>query len=527
MITRVAATLCLLSLFACQKSPSNESEEEERPNIVIIMADDMGYTDLGCFGSEINTPNINRLANDGLIMTQFYNTGRCCPTRASLLTGLYQHQAGIGHMVGDMGRPAYQGYLNQQSVTIAEVLKQAGYNTMMTGKWHVGSRPEHWPLKRGFDRFYGAPTGGGMYYYPFNGRKGRFIALDSTQIELDSANFYSTVAFNDYAVRFLEEQRNVADPFFLYVAHIAPHFPLMAPDSAIVKYRGKYRAGFEKIRQDRFQRAQELGIIPEEQTKSPPDSLVWVWDNLTPAQQDTMDLKMAIYAAQIDIMDQGIGDIINKLEDMGELDNTVIMFLSDNGATREYIDRNSSPADTAAIGTRFSWASYTASWANASNVPFRLYKSWVHEGGIATPFIVHYPQKIKQPRIDRQVGHVVDLMATCADLAQANYPQQYQDQEIQPTEGISLVPVIQGGSISRTQPLFWEHMGNRAIRDGDWKLAAPGPNKDWELYNMAEDRSETQNLADQYPERTEELAQKWQTWADRVGVVPWDELANH
>lgn len=521
---RVATALYLLSLLACQSV--SEPDEEARPNIIIIMADDMGYTDLGCFGSEINTPNIDRLANNGLIMTQFYNTGRCCPTRASLLTGLYQHQAGIGYMVRDMGRPAYQGYLNQRCVTIAEVLKEAGYSTLMTGKWHVGSAREYWPLQRGFDRFYGIPQGGGMYYYPFNNRKGRFVVLDSTQVELDSANFYSTVAFNEYAVRFLEEQRNSPNPFFLYVAHIAPHFPLMAPDSAIAKYRGKYRAGFEEIRQNRYQKAQELGIIPEELAISPPDSLVWEWENLTPAQQDTMDLKMAVYAAQVDIMDQGIGDIINKLEELGELENTVIMFLSDNGATREYIDRTSSPADTAAIGTRFSWASYTASWANVSNVPFRLYKSWVHEGGIATPFVLHYPRQIKQQRIDRQVGHVIDLMATCADLAQTDYPQQYQNQKIKPTEGISLVPVIQGDFINRSQPLFWEHMGNRAIRDEDWKLTAPGPNEAWELYNIATDRSETQNLAEQYPEKAEELAQKWQNWADRVGVVAWEELTN-
>jgi len=526
MTVRLLCFLWAVSLLGCQSAPVSESGEDKRPNIVIIMADDMGYTDLGCFGSEINTPNIDRLADNGLVMTQFYNTGRCCPTRASLLTGLYQHQAGIGHMVGNLGRPAYQGYLNQQSVTIAEVLKEAGYTTLMTGKWHVGSHPEHWPLKRGFDRFYGVPQGGGMYYYPFNNRVGRFVTLDSSQVALDSANFYTTTAFNDYAVKFLEEQRNAPNPFFLYVAHIAPHFPLHAPDSAIAKYRGKYRAGFEKIRQDRYLRAQELGIIPEGLTKSQPDSLVWMWDNLPPAQQDTMDLKMAVYAAQVDIMDQGIGDIINTLEEMGELDNTVIMFLSDNGATREYIDRNPSPADTAAIGTRFSWASYTASWANASNVPFRLYKSWVHEGGISTPFIVHYPNQIKQRRINRQVGHVIDLMATCTDLAQAEYPQQYQNQRIKPTEGISLLPIMQGDSVERNQPLFWEHMGNRAIRDGNWKLAAPGPTKAWELYNMAEDRSETQNLANQHPERTQDLAQKWQDWADRVGVVSWEELSN-
>ncbi|MEM6843076.1 MAG: arylsulfatase [Bacteroidota bacterium] len=525
MITRLTFLSLWLGLLACQELPT--LKEDNRPNIVIIMADDMGYADLGCFGSEINTPNIDRLANNGLIMTQFYNAGRCCPTRASLLTGLYQHQVGIGHMVGNMGRPAYQGYLNNQCVTIAEVLKEAGYSTLMTGKWHVGSARTQWPHRRGFDRFYGVPRGGGMYYYPFIQRGRRDVVLDSTEVKPDSVSFYSTIAFNEYAVKFLEEQRNSPNPFFLYVAHIAPHFPLMAPDSAVAKYRGKYRAGFEQIRRQRYQKAQELGIIPEGLRMSQPDSLVWQWDRLTPAQQDTMDLKMAVYAAQVDIMDQGIGDIINKLEDLGELDNTAIIFLSDNGATREYIDQNPSPADTAAIGTRFSWTSYTASWANASNVPFRLYKSWVHEGGIATPFIIHYPQQIKQHRIDRQVGHIIDLMATCTDLAQTEYPQQYQNQKILPTEGISLVPIIQGDSVNRTQPLFWEHIGNRAIRDSDWKLAAPGPNQDWELYNIVTDRSETQNLAGQYPEKATELAQKWQNWADRVGVVAWEELTSH
>jgi arylsulfatase len=484
------------------------------------MADDMGYSDLSCFGSGIQTPNIDALASHGLVMTQFYNSGRCCPSRASLLTGVYQHEAGIGDMTSNRGVPSYQGYLNKRVVTIAELLKKGNYHTMISGKWHVGSHKDHWPLQRGFDRFFGFPLGGGIYFYPF--RPGGLMVLDSSRIQQDDELFYSTDAINDYACAFLDEAEEMNKPFFLYIAHIAPHFPLQAWPEDIAKYRGKFLDGFAKNRRLRYQRMQDLHYLNDHIKLSTPDQLVLDWDGLTEIEKDSFDLRMSIYAAQLDRLDQGLGRIFAKIKEMGQWENTLIMFLSDNGASPE--DPRGWLTNNGALGDPGCQQGYLRSWANVSNTPFRLYKHWVHEGGISTPFIAHWPAMIEVPKMDNQVGHIMDIMATCLDIAGLAYPETWNGKEIVPLKGKSLVPVFQGNQRKGHNALFWEHEGNRAVRIGDWKLVSKYPEDSWELYDLSSDRSEIEDLSFQYPEKVDSMRSAYDSWAKRSGVVPWKEL---
>jgi arylsulfatase len=524
---RLLILLLLIQMAGCARKPAVVSAPPapEKPNIIIIMADDMGFSDLGCFGSEIHTPNIDRLANRGLIMTQFYNTSRCCPSRAALLTGVYQHQAGIGRMTADQGLPAYRGFLNDRVVTIAEVLKASGYHTMMTGKWHVGSEPAHWPHRRGFDRFYGSPRGGGVYFHPFF-QDHRPVVLDSSIIQPDSM-FYSTDAFNDYAVQFIDEQKDSGQPFFLYVAHIAPHFPLQAWERDIARYRGKYAEGFEVTRHMRFREMKALGLLSNGLELSPADEGIVPWDQLSDGQKDTLDLKMAIYAAQIERMDMGIGDIIDKLLELQIMEHTAIFFLSDNGASHERVHRTPRGRD-GKLGSRDSFVSVGRSWANVSNTPFRMYKHWVHEGGISTPMIFHYPALLRGPLRTDYPGHIMDIMPTCLELADAKHPAQYSGSPFLPLQGESLLPAFEGKAEARNKPLFWEHMGNRAVRNGSWKLVSKYENGKvgkWELYNIDQDRTELKDLSATNPDIVQQLSGLYEQWATNVGVVLPHELS--
>ena len=489
----------------------------DRPNIVLIMADDMGFSDIGCYGGEIETPNLDRLAGNGLRFTQFYNTARCCPTRASLLTGLYSHQAGIGHMVGNKGYPAYQGYLNDRCVTIAEALKPAGYQTLMTGKWHVGNKRGHWPLDRGFDRFYGSNTSTGSYFAIHDDSYDRRLILDDREIEPPD-EWYATDAYTDYAIDFVEEASRREDPFFLYLAYTAPHWPLHALPEDIAKYRGKYRKGWDALRRERHKRMIEMGIVEEDWPLSPRGGRAW--DSLSDEKKDEMDLRMAVYAAMIDRMDRNIGKLVESLEERGILDNTLILFLADNGGCAEGglwgFQRGDEP-----IGSPQSYASYGLCWANASDTPFRRYKKWTHEGGIATPLIAHWPGVIRQRgELCRQVGHVIDLMPTCCEVAGAEYPGRHDGHEIVPVEGRSLVPVFQGRMREPHEALFWEHQGNRAVRQGKWKLVSEHADA-WELYDLEADRTEMHDLAAERPEKVRELKNLYKAWAARCGVRPW------
>jgi len=492
-----------------------------RPNFVLILADDMGFSDLGCYGSEIATPHLDGLARDGVRFTHFYSAARCCPSRASLLTGLYPHQAGMGGMV-TRGETApeegpYQGYLNRSCVTLAEVLKGAGYRTYMSGKWHVGERPEHWPRQRGFDRYYGLISGASSYWGILEQeRDRRAFALDDARLLPEGDRFYMTDAFTDYAVTWLDEHAGREEPFLLYLAYTAPHWPLHAWPEDIAKYRGKYARGWDALREERYARLVNLGIIDPRWKLSPRDPDVPAWEEAdNPAD---WDLRMAVYAAMVDRLDQGVGRVLEALRRLGQEENTLVMFLSDNGGCHESVEGRNLNTPGTEPGEPGSFVAYRRPWANASNTPFRLFKHWVHEGGIATPFIARWPGGIaRKDALEHQVGHITDIMATCLDLAGAAYPDTFNGQAITPCEGRSLAPVFRGEQREPHERLYWEHMGNRAVREGDWKLVA-ARDGDWALYNLAEDRTELNDLSKAMPERAQALFQAWDAWADRVGA---------
>lgn len=499
----------------------------ERPNIVVIMTDDMGFSDLGCFGSEIQTPNLDRLAGDGLRFTQFYNTGRCCPTRASLLTGLYAHQAGMGGMTADEGpaRPGYRGRLMDRCVTIAEVLKPAGYRTIQTGKWHVGDKQKSWwPLGRGFERCFGSPAGGGFYFRPSAFKQPRQVVRGNTVV-FDQQNdppqgWYTTDAYTDEGIEYVKESIADQKPFFWYLAYNAPHFPLKAKPADIKKYRGKYIGGWDQLRRERHRRLVELGIIDASWKLSERAAKVPAWNDLPAEQKDKQDLRMATYAAMIDCIDQNVGKVISELERLGVYKNTLILFLHDNGGCSEggTLGKNSG---TGECGTADSFAYYGQCWANASNTPFRKFKKYIHEGGIATPLIAHWPLGI-DPNLNgtfvRQPTHVIDLMATCVDVGKASYPRVFADKKIIPLEGKSLQPFFRGQPVQRDEALYFEHMGNRGVRDGKWKLVA-FKGREWELYDLEKDRTELNDLAKQEPAIVEGLAAKYERWAERCFVT--------
>lgn len=509
----------------------NEIIAATKPNIILILADDMGFSDIGCFGSEISTPNLDKLAQKGVRFTQFYSAARCCPTRASLLTGLYQHQAGIGDMVNDLGYPSYQGYLNNSSITLAEALKLNGYNTYMSGKWHVGSRTEALPRQRGFDRFFGLVDGAGSYFrrepYRINQNAPHWM-IDDTDYDPPTEGFYMTNAIADYALQFLDEEKTKEEPFFMYMAFTAPHWPLHALPADIAKYRGKYIKGWDVLRRERFERMKKMGLLEQSVKLSERDERVSEWNSLTVDEQKMWDLRMAVYAAMIDNLDQNIGRVLNKLHIMGELENTLIIFLSDNGGCHEEIKNKGNYLPTSAeTGTADSFDSYEYPWANVSNTPFRMHKHWVHEGGISTPFIAFLPEKIKAGQLVKQPGHIIDIMPTLLDFAGGKYPEVFKNNLLTPLEGVSLSGLFSEGKLQRNNSLFWEHEGNRAVREGDWKLVSKYNNQmkkfeDWELYNLKIDRSETNDLSFENVELKLKMITEYENWAKRVGVVPRD-----
>lgn len=529
---------CLLlwvSLFACTvaaespslaeasayaKGPADKSEG--RPNIVLIMADDMGYSDLGCYGSDIPTPHLDRLAENGLRFTRFYNSARCCPTRAALMTGLYPHQTGIGWMTAaNLGFKGYTGDLNTDCRTMAECLKDAGYATYLSGKWHltyskhVGPKGPKgtWPRQRGFDRFYGMLQGGGSYYTPR-------LTLDNEPLSPDE-DYYLTDGITDYACRFLDEhfEKNDASPFFLYLAHYAPHVPLHARPDDIAKYRGSFKAGWDVMREEKHRRMIEMGIVDSGVTLPEKGKATRDWNKLSDEEREGMALRMAIYAAQVDVMDRGIGEVIQTLKKHKAFENTLVLFLSDNGASSAYSGRNDRNLEH--YGARTSNLGYGPSWAEYSNVPFRLYKMWAHEGGIASPLIAHWPKGISgKGEMVTQLSHVTDLMPTLLELAGASY-QPEEGRTFPDLVGQSLVPTFAGKAYERG-PIFWEHKGNRALRKGKWKLVADGINGAWELYDMEADRSELNNLSKEHPEIVEEMSQAWDETAKATHVYPLD-----
>jgi arylsulfatase len=515
-----ALVLVAASAVPVAKGERTTSTSQKRPNIIVIMADDMGYSDLGCYGSEIRTPNLDRLAREGLRFTRFYNAARCCPTRASLLTGLYPHQAGIGHMVSSHGPkfPGYQGYLNDRCVTIAEALRQGGYQTLMAGKWHVGEERPHWPVDRGFDHSFSLISGASNYFRLDNNRS---MAIDDQAYQPPREGFYMTDAFSKNAVALIAQAAKKSEPFFLYLPFTSPHWPLHALPEDIARYRGKYREGWDALRKARHARMIEMGIVDPKWDLSPKDPKAPEWDRLPEARRDDLDLRMAVYAAQIDRMDQGIGHVLAKLDELKISDSTLILFLADNGGCAEEIDRG---VQGAPAGEADSFLSYGLPWANASNTPFRRYKHWTHEGGISTPLIARWPSVIqKKGELTAQVGHLIDILPTCLDAAGVPYPESFNGHEIRPTEGKSLRPIFEGRIRDPHPAIFWEHEGNRAVRQGSWKLVARYK-EPWELYNMEEDRTELHNLAEANPDKVAELSALYDAWAARADVRPWEEV---
>jgi arylsulfatase A-like enzyme len=531
-VLAMASESCLGSVPGASETGSFGSGQS-KPDIVIIMADDLGFSDLGSYGGEIQTPNLDKLAENGLRFTQFYNAARCVPTRGSLLTGLYPHQAGLGRMINPGEDPGYRGRLMERGVTMAEVLRETGYQTFLSGKWHVThfDYDDHeasfhrgsWPLQRGFDRFFGYLSGAGSYYEMNSLMKGEtFIPSEPESSERDQ--FYLTEEINDYAVRFIREAEKDR-PLYLHLMHFAPHWPLHALPGDIEKYRGVYDAGWDEIRSRRLRHMVELGILDESWELTPRDERIPAWEEADNKEWEAH--RMAVYAAMVDNMDRGIGRVLEALRERGRFDNTFILFLSDNGASDEeiggidtrhgYFERGGTRPDVMPGGPD-TYASYGPEWAHVSNTPFRLYKKWSHEGGIATPLIAHWPDKITDAgALRHEPGHIIDIMATVVDISGARYPEQYNGHEILPMEGVSLVPAFENRPLERETPLFFEHLGHRAVRDGKWKLVSER-GKPWELYDMEADRSELNNLADKYPERAAELKNKWEEWADRAMV---------
>lgn len=517
------------------------------PNILLILNDDMGYSDIGCYGGEVETPNLDRLAQQGLRFTQFYNTARCSPSRASLLTGLHPHQTGIGILTYDSGPEGYAGNLNERCATIAEVLKTAGYRSYLSGKWHVSSSltqpTDSWPLQRGFDKFYGTIIGAGSFYDPNTLTRGN----DNVEHEARQPGFFYTDAISDEAVGFLRnhEASHGDQPFFEYVAYTAPHWPLHAHDEDIAKYKGRFDAGWDQLREERLERLVQSGLLDERWKLSGRDPSQPAWGEAE--HKAWLTRCMEVYAAQIDRMDQGIGRILDELERQGKIDNTLIIFLADNGACAEDIPEDVTidelvhklmiarreTRDGSVVhfgnnpelmpGPENTYQSYGKAWANMSNTPFRLYKHWIHEGGISTPLIMHWPQGIDQPGgIRHAPGYLPDIMATILDITGVPYPSSVNDREILPLEGHSLRSAFEADQIERP-PMFWEHEGNAAVRIGQWKLVRQYPDP-WELYNLEDDRTELHDLAPQYPEKVGEMEQKYEQWAARCGVLPREHV---
>ena len=545
-----------IALHGCASTPQPGSRAA-RANIVLIMADDMGYSDIGCYGSEIRTPTLNKLAASGLRFTHFYNTARCCPTRASLMTGLYPHQTGIGHMTGDKGRKGYRGDLNKNCVTIAQVLKGAGYSTYMSGKWHVTKHiapegPKHnWPRQRGFDKFYGTIFGAGSFYDPSTLTRDNTMISPLNDPEYQPKDYYYTDAISDNAIKFISGH-DPSNPFFLYVAYTAAHWPMHARKKDIEKYKGRYDKGWDALRAERHKKMLELGVVEEHWPMSPPDNDGW--ENTKNKEWYTR--RMEVYAAMVEVMDRGIGRIVAELKRTGQFENTLILYLQDNGGCAEELDsekpmspdpsekielkpmtreelqvhmrppvtRDGRPVKTGygvMPGPDDTYVAYGRQWANVSDTPFRLYKHYVHEGGIATPLIAHWPARIKDKgELRHQPGHLVDIMTTCVDVAKAKYPSECSGEPIVPMEGKGLLGAFDNKPIQR-EAIYWEHEGNRAVRQGKWKLVARSRRGQWELYDMEKDRTELNNLAEVHPWIAKELAQLWTNYAKRTNVLPW------
>ncbi len=519
-------TFWIIGLFRLSSEP---------PNVIIILVDDMGYSDIGCYGAEIKTPVLDRLASEGVRFSQFYNAAKCCPSRAAFLTGVYPHQAGMGSMTDTYYPiPEYQGYLNRETVTLAEVLGNEEYSTYISGKWHVGTQRGKWPVDRGFDRSFAFIHGAGSFF-DFEPYRSADWPLDKEvhlvegdEIINDRApKGYATDIYTDEAIRFIQEH-SVDNPFFLYLAYTAPHWPMHALPEDIQKYEGMYDAGWDSIRYARFQKLKKQGLIPEDSKLPIKDPRLREWEDLTDAERARESRLMEVYAAMIDRVDQNVGRLLETLEAEGHSDNTVIFFLSDNGAATagnlslgKFIDDRFDPE--ALPGTPDSFTGYGRDWASVSNTPFSGNKGMIHEGGIATPFIAWYPREFKAGQIVRQVGHITDLMPTICELAGVEYPNKFNGYKIKPYQGISLVQALQGKASPRDRPLFFEHTGNRGYIADGWKLVARNE-QPWELYRLDQDRAESNDLSASHSDQLKDMKAIYRDWETENRILPWSEV---
>jgi arylsulfatase A-like enzyme len=552
MMKKLVVIACAM---ICLAATAQNKRRDTRPNIVVILADDLGYSDLGCYGGEVSTPNLDYLAANGTRFRRFYNTSRCCPTRASLLTGMYNHAAGIGEMTTDRNAEGYRGYLTKNTVTIAEVLKDAGYHTGMSGKWHVSntieqsnaqaqlrwlnhkedhplfSPLEQYPINRGFEKYFGNIWGVVDFFDPFS------LVSGSEPVRNVPQGYYHTNAINDSAVAQIESFSKDDKPFFLYVAETAPHWPLQALPEDIKKYENTYQAGWDAVRKARYERMVKMKLIDPLKTKlSDRAGSELSWQQNPDKEWDAR--AMAVHAAMIDRMDQGIGKIIQALKKAGRLENTLIVFLSDNGASPEnamqYGPGFDRPGETRTgekifypvkkevmPGPQTTFSSIGQRWANVSNTPYQYAKAESYEGGVRTPMIAFWPSGLKTPKggFTDATGHVMDFMATFIELARTKYPTNYKGNVIMPMQGVSLVPAFRSVKARGHALLCNEHFGARYVREGEWKMVSKR-NEDWHLFNIDADESEINDLAATHPEIVKRLDQLWQKWALANHVLP-------
>ncbi|MDZ8117476.1 arylsulfatase [Pontiella agarivorans] len=473
----------------------------ERPNIILILADDMGYSDIGCYGGEIETPNIDRLAEEGMRFRNFYNNSKCTTTRASLMSGRYPNR-GKG------------GLLPQDCLTLPEAMKMAGYRTILSGKWHLGHRKGSLPIDRGFDESYGLFDGCSSFFYPTDPDKPnfgmRYFGHNEKRIIEFPDHFYATDAFTDHALEEIKKSIEAQQPYFLHLAYTAPHYPLHALPEDIAKYKGRYSKGWKVLREERYQRMIELGVIDSLVQLSPLDPKTEIWTGDAHYQR-----LMEIHAAMVDRMDQQIGRVLKLLDETGTAENTLIFFLSDNGASREW--HNYDCVEQAEIGARGSYRSIGLNWANAANTPFRKFKLYGHEGGMCTPCVVRWPVTVPAGSWTDAVGHIIDFQPTFMTVAGLD-PVEDIPVEKKPLDGETLVSVLQGEERNRDKPVFMEFAGNRAMLDGNWKIAYAKELKRWELFNLSEDRTELNDLSEAYPERLLHMSTQWNAWARNSGI---------
>ncbi len=501
----LAFLACLSMKAVAWERPKAESGTEVRPNILLIMADDMGFSDIGCYGGEVQTPHLDRMAKEGVRFTHFYNNAKCTTTRASLLSGMY---------------PRNQGNSIPLDIpTIGETMRAAGYQTALSGKWHLGSRSPQRPIDRGFDEYYGLMDGCCNFFNPAQpdpeakGNKVRVFGHNDQLIKEFPKDFYSTDAFASHAIETIKQFHSVGKPFFLHLAFTSPHYPLHARPEDIQKYRGKYKMGWEELRRQRHARQLQLGILDPKWKLSLTDSASYDWSH---ANQDWEDHRMATYAAMIDRMDYNIGRVLETLQLLGIDENTIVMFLSDNGGcTEEPGGRD----DTQEPGIVSTYTAVGPAWGWAQNTPFRRYKSWVNEGGISTPLIVRWPGKIPASTMTHEVGHIIDVLPTCLEVSHSEPMQEIRGKTVAPMEGKSLLPLFMNQTRAGHEQLYWEWSGNCAVREGRWKLVWDSLNKPraWQLFDMQEDRTELNDLASVHPERVAKMTALYQTWAEKTG----------